>query len=219
MSFDRFFTTISQTAANSSFAGIFGTTAATISLSANLNALSSEGAAIISWVRYRIGEPRVVANLDNLQIFSAFEEANIEYSAAVNQFQAKNYLSSILGLNRDFTTSDYSGRYPHNVLDNLMRLANPFAFEAGAGGVQNNRRAYVTVTTTGMDYNLLNDFTDNASGSSLSAYITSISASRIDVRKMWHGPPAAMYKYYDPFSSPNVLSRDFNYESYKRYKE
>ena len=64
--FDNYFTTLSQTAVNSDYRGIFATSGSTVSLSANLSSLSAEGADIVKWVRYRMGEPKIVAEIDNV---------------------------------------------------------------------------------------------------------------------------------------------------------
>ena len=85
MAFDNFFSTLSQTAVDSDYRGIFSTSASTVSLSANLSSLSAEGSDIVKFVRYRMGEPKVVCELDNLQIFAAFEESTIEYSSMINK--------------------------------------------------------------------------------------------------------------------------------------
>ena len=138
--FDNYFTTLSQTAVNSDYRGIFATSASTVSLSANLSSLSAEGADIVKWIRYRMGEPKLVAEIDNVQIFSAFEESNIEYGATINRYQATNWLSNIYGLNRDFSTQNLTDKLPHNTLDYLMRLAAPFSSEATVGGFQNERK-------------------------------------------------------------------------------
>ena len=65
MAFDNFFTTLSQTAVNSDYRGIFATSASTVSLSANLSSLSAEGADIVICDSIFIGrtEPdRLVSN-------------------------------------------------------------------------------------------------------------------------------------------------------------
>ena len=214
MAFDNFFTTVSQPATNADYQGIFATSTSSVSLSANLSSLSAEGADIVTWVRYRMGEPKVVCELDNLQIFSAFEESNIEYSALINKSFATNWLSNLYGLNRYFSTQNLTDKLPHQTLDYLNRLASPYGSEANAGGLQNQRKAYVTFDTNTQDKNLLTDFVDYATGSSVSDYITTLSASNIQVRSVYHGQPASIYRYYDPFSSVNVLAQDFQYESY-----
>ena len=212
--FDNYFTTLSQTAVNSDYRGIFATSASTVSLSANLSSLSAEGADIVKWIRYRMGEPKIVAEIDNVQIFAAFEESNIEYGATINRHQATNWLSNIYGLNRDFSTQNLTDKLPHNTLDYLMRLANPFASEANVGGMQNERRAYCSFASTDQEKNLLTDFTDVSADTTVLAYITTLSAANIQVRRVYHAPPATIYRYYDPYSSANVLSQEMDYESY-----
>ena len=214
MAFDNFFTTLSQTAVNSDYRGVFATSASTVSLSANLSSLSAEGADIVKWIRYRMGEPKIVAEIDNVQIFSAFEESNIEYGATINRYQATNWLSNIYGLNRDFSSQNLTDKLPHNTLDYLMRLAAPFASEANVGGYQNERRAYCSFASTDQEKNLLTDFTDVSADTSVLSYITTLSAANIQVRRVYHGPPATVYRYYDPYSSANVLSQEMNYESF-----
>ena len=214
MAFDNFFTTLSQTAVNSDYRGIFATSASTVSLSANLSSLSAEGADIVKWIRYRMGEPKLVAEIDNVQIFSAFEESNIEYGATINRYQSTNWLSNIYGLNRDFSTQNLTDKLPHNTLDYLMRLAAPFASEANVGGYQNERRAYCSFASTDQEKNLLTDFTDVSANTSVLSYITTLSAANIQVRRVYHAPPASVYRFYDPYSSANVLSQEMNYESF-----
>ena len=158
--------------------------------------------------------PKLVAEIDNVQIFSAFEESNIEYGATINRFQSTNWLSNIYGLNRDFSTQNLTDKLPHNTLDYLMRLAAPFASEANVGGYQNERRAYCSFASTDQEKNLLTDFTDVSADTSVLSYITSLSAANIQVRRVYHGPPASIYRYYDPYSSANVLSQEMNYESF-----
>jgi hypothetical protein len=214
MAFDNFFTTLSQTAVNSDYRGVFATSASTVSLSANLSSLSAEGADIVKWIRYRMGEPKIVAEIDNVQIFSAFEESNIEYGATINRYQATNWLSNIYGLNRDFSSQNLTDKLPHNTLDYLMRLAAPFASEANVGGYQNERKAYCSFASTDQEKNLLTDFTDLSANTTVLSYITTLSAANIQVRRVYHAAPASVYRYYDPYSSANVLAQEMDYESY-----
>jgi len=214
LAFANFFTTISQTATNADYQGIFATSASTVSLSSNLSSLSAEGADIVKWVRYRMGEPKVVCELENLQIFSAFEEANIEYSAIINKSFATNWLSNLYGLNRDFSTQNLTDKLPHQTLDYLNRLAAPYGSEANQGGLQNQRKAYTTFDSNTQSKDLLSDFTDNESGSSVNDYITTLSAGNIAVRNVYHSPPTSIYRYYDPYSSANVMAAEFQAESY-----
>tara|TARA_Y100000310_G_C20665839_1_gene807413 strand:+ start:936 stop:2165 length:1230 start_codon:yes stop_codon:yes gene_type:complete len=214
MAFDNFFSTLTTSAADTDYTGIFGTTAQTVSLSANLNSLSAEGSEIVKWVRYRLGEPKLPVELDNNQIFAAFEEANIEFGAQINKSQASNWLSSFYGLNRDFSTENLTNKLPHHTLDFLIRMANPYASEAGLGGIQNQRKAYCSINTTDTDYSILNDFTDASTETTLSAYVTTIGVGTVQIKNVLHQEPSTLYRFYDPYSSANLLSQEFKYESF-----
>ena len=214
MAFDKFFTGLSQPAVDTDFSGVFGTDSQEFSLSADLTSLSAESTEIVKWVRYRLGEPKIPVELDNNQIFAAFEESNIEYGAIVNKAQAANWLSTLYGLNGDFDTQNLTNKLPYPTLDYLMRLANPYASEAGVGGVQNQRMAKIVIQPNTTDYNLLTDFVDKETNDTVENYITSIGAGNIEVRNVLHHEPSSIYRYFDPFSSANLMSQEFGYESY-----
>lgn len=214
MAFNNFFRTISQTAVDADYRGIFATSASTVTLSADLSSLSAEGADIVKWVRFRMGEPKIVCELENSQIFATFEEACIEYGATINKSFATNWLSNLYGLNRDFSTQNMTNKLPHQTLDYLNRLASPYGAEANAGGLVNQRKAYATYDSDDQDKNLLTEFVDYETSSSVEDYITTVSAGQIQVRTVYHGQPSTVYRYYDPYSSVNVLSQEFQYESF-----
>ena len=214
MAFDNFFTELTSPAVDTDFSGIFGTDAQEFSLSADLRSLSAESTEIVKWVRYRLGEPKLPVELDNNQIFAAFEESNIEYGSVINKQQAANWLSSLYGLNGDFSTQNLTNKLPHPTLDFLMRMANPYATEAGVGGVVNQRKAKVTIEVGKTDYSLLKDFVDEESNTSIETYLNTINVGNIDVRNVMHHEPSSIYRYFDPYSNANLMSAEFGYESY-----
>lgn len=214
MAFDRFFTGLTQPAVDTDFSGVFGTESQEFSLSADLRSLSAEGTEIVSWIRYRLGEPKIPVELDNNQIFAAFEESNIEYGAIINKQQAANWLSTLYGLNGNFDTQNLTNKLPYPTLDYLMRLANPYASEAGVGGVQNQRMAKVTIDGVSTDYNLLTDFTDKETNDTVENYVKSVGGGKIEVRNVLHHEPSSIYRYFDPYSSANLMTQEFGYESY-----
>jgi len=214
LAFENFFETLSQPAVDTDYRGVFATGTSTVSLSADLTTLSADASEIVKFVRYRMGEPKVVCELDNAQIFSSFEEATIEYGAMVNNYFSLNWLSNLYGLNRDFSTQNLTDKLPYQTLDYLNRLGAGYASEANVGGVQNHRKAYAVYNSNDQDKNLLTDFVDYETGQPIVDYITPLSASNISVRTVYHGQPASVYRYYDPYSEINVLSQEFQNESF-----
>lgn len=214
MAFENFFTSVSQPAVDQDYRGVFATAASTVSLSADLTTLSADASEIVKFVRYRMGEPKVICELDNAQIFAAFEESTIEYGAMINNYFAMNWLSNLYGLNRDFSTQNLTDKLPHQTLDYLNRLGAGYASEANVGGYQNHRKAYALYNSNDQDKNLLTDFVDYETGQPIVDYITPLSAANISVRTVYHGQPASVYRYYDPYSSVNILSQEFQSESF-----
>ncbi|MDA0777803.1 MAG: hypothetical protein O3C19_01910, partial [Bacteroidetes bacterium] len=203
---------LTTSAAPADYSGVFGIDNG-LSLTADLSSLSAEATGIVKYVRHSFGEPKIPVELDNKQIFTMFENANIEYAATINKYEATNRMTNILGLSRS-AGNDLTNKLPHQTLDYLMRLANPFATEAGVGGVQNFRKAYVTVTNARTDYDMLNDFIDYDTELPVSAYVNSVNGAKISLRKVWHNNPSSINRYYDPFASNNFMAQEFQYESY-----
>ena len=91
MAFERFFTELSQTADAISFvqtSDLLGEPNGSASAEKgfqNLQSLSAEAGQLVTYVRRKLGEPVLTVELDNSQIFTCFEEANIEYSAIINK--------------------------------------------------------------------------------------------------------------------------------------
>ena len=223
MAFNRFFSTdISQTASNESYTGIFESVGSTTSLPGFtlLDSLSSEGAEIVKWVRYKLGEPVLTVELDNKQVFAAFEESNIKYSSVINTYQIRNWMTNLYGLNKNFDSNDLTNKLPFNSFNFLMRQVENVASQSTGqiGGSQNVRKAYVTTSAAQQDYNILDDFIDNQSGSSIRQYLYSVSGTTntldINIKNIFHFSPITLYRFYDPYSSVNLLSQDFKFESF-----
>ena len=225
MAFENFFNELTSSTTPEEFisasGNIFGNydytnneTTIDLPLYENLTSLSAEAPFIVKFVRHSLGEPKIPVELDNVQIFTLFESSNIEYSSTINKYNAMNRLGNVLGLSRDYTTQDLTNKLPHQTLDYMMRLANPVATEAGVGGVQEFRRAYATITGSTQDYDMMTDFIDDQSGLSISDYLATTPYTTMTLRKVWHSEPGAINRYYDPFSSTNMLDQDFGYESY-----
>ncbi len=220
MSFNRFFSgTISSSANDSDFVSLF--TNSNLPGQVNLMSLSAETSEMVKWIRYKCGEPILICELDNLQIFGAFEEANMKYSSIVNTYQVRNWMSNMYGLSKDFTLNDLTNKLPFNTYNFLKRQTQGIAPESQlyVGGAGNLRKAYTLLNTTTQDYNLLDDFKDAKSGLTIRGYLSSISGSsnsyNINLKSVFHYSPITLYRFYDPYSSVNLLSQEFSFESFQ----
>ncbi|MDP6584852.1 MAG: hypothetical protein QF535_09360, partial [Anaerolineales bacterium] len=118
MAFERFFTDISQTANSESFVNtkeLFGDPTGSVSAEPgfqNLQSLSAEAGQLVTYVRRKLGEPILTVELDNSQIFTCFEESNIEYSAKVNHQYIRNHLAQIVGQDKGMDTNNMTNKLP-----------------------------------------------------------------------------------------------------------
>lgn len=222
MSFKRLFSTeLTQPASATDFSPNFGD----VSLSATLpgvistGALSAEAPAIVKYVRYKIGEPVLTVHMDNRQIFVAFEEANLKYSSIVNTYQARSWMIQYYGLENNFSTTDFTGKMPAPFANLIKTMSENLAWEIGPpiGGNSLNeiKKAYINLTPGVQDYDLYNDIIDNSLTIALSAAMTgSTGLQSIELKNVYHYPASTLYRFYDPYSSVNMLSQEFNFESF-----
>jgi len=223
MSFKRLFSTeLSQTASPSDFTVNFGDSSNTaLSGIVSLGALSAEAPQIVKYVRYKLGEPVLTVHCDNRQIFLAFEDANLKYSSIVNTYQARSWMIQYYGLEKDFSTNDLTGKLPAPFSNFVKRLTENVAWEmnppVGGNILGNVRKAYINLIGGQQDYDIYNDIIDNTTATSITASLTAIgmtNSSKIDLKTIYHYPSVTLYRFYDPYSSINLLSQEFNFESF-----
>jgi len=219
MAFERFFTDLSQTANAESFtstSGLYGDPDGSASALAgfqNLQSLSAEAEQTVTFIRRKLGEPILTVELDNSQIFTCLEEANIEYSSAVNQQQIRNWLAQIIGGDKSFDSNDITSKLPYGNLELTKRLARAYSEEIGLAGRKKLRKGYITLTSA-QDYDLYDTMVDVETGQSLSAMTTGSTTHYIHITKVWHQQPVSLYRFFDPYSSVNILSQEFSFESF-----
>jgi hypothetical protein len=223
MGFTRLFSTeLSQPASASDFTVNFGDSSNTaLPGIISTAALSAEAPQIVKYVRYKMGEPVLSVHCDNRQIFLAFEDANLKYSSIVNTYQARSWMIQYYGLEKDFNSNDLTGKLPAPFSNFLKRLSENISWEmnppVGGNILGNIRKSYVNLVPGQQDYDVYNDLIDNSTGSSITASLSSIgmnNSSKIDLKTIYHFPSVTLYRFYDPYSSINLLSQEFNFESF-----
>jgi hypothetical protein len=125
------------------------------------------------------------------------------------------------GLEKDFSANDLTGKLPAPFSNFLKRLTENIAWEmnppVGGNILDNIRKSYINLVPGQQDYDVYNDIIDNTTGSSITASLTSIgmnNSSKIDLKTIYHYPSVTLYRFYDPYSSINLLSQEFNFESF-----
>ena len=172
----------------------------------------SEADKMVTFVKRKLGDDILSVELTKKQIWACFEESFFQYGQIVNEYQARSQLATFLGT----STGSMSGseqRYPHETLQFLERMAEPYAAEASVGGSYNSVSGSIQLIKGQQDYDIyssLKDADDNLLySSSLNTY-----NSKMKIQEVFHFNPQAAYRFFDSTSAINYLNNEFSFESF-----
>lgn len=143
--------------------------------------------AIAKWAAIKLGFPIVSVELQEINFYSAFEEAVNEYGAQLNTFQARDQLLNLSGQ----ATGSYnlSQKYISPTLKGIFKLASAYGTEVGAGGTQKYYTGSINLIPKKQVYDLSRD-TIIETGS--------FATDEFTIRKIFHEPPPAVSRIMDP---------------------
>lgn len=174
---------------------------------------NAEGPRLANWVARRLGYPITDVELQDLQIYAAFEEAVTEYGAQVHQF---NIRQNMLKTQGSSTGSSLNGTSINSGdVSTIIELAQDYGSEAGVGGTVEYKKGYVETKAGQQVYDLLNYTSSSLSGS---ASTFKHNQSNIEIKEVYHDFGPASVRYYDPYSMTGMgyrnLIDDFGFGEY-----
>ena len=181
----------------------------------------------VAYTYLKLGGSVLDIELAKEQVFSAYQEAVLEYSYLLNIHQAKNSLGDLLGsktgsFNEEGQLQDTTDlknvalKFPSFKFDYARRVAHGYATEAGFGGVVPIYSASFTTTDGKQDYDLQEIVSSSAvnSNNSLSPYYNKVGDSRIKVTKVYYKTPQAMWRFYGYYGGLNTVGDLASYGQY-----
>ena len=168
----------------------------------------TEADQMVVFVKRKMGDDVLSVELTKKQIFANMEEASLEYSSILNQYQAKSQLVNFLG----YSTGSMSGsqeRYVRDNLEYLTRFAEPYAMEAGIGGSYNSVSGSIQLEGNRQDYDMYTELKD-ADGTA----IFDNTRGKLKIAEVFHFNPQAAYRFFDTTSAINYLNNEFSFESF-----
>ena len=166
---------------------------------------------IVPFVKRKLGDDILSVELTKKQIWACFEEAVMEYGSLVNEYQTKSQLSNLMGIS---TGSNIEGKYAHETLDFVLRLAEPYAQEAGIGGSYNTMSGSITLVDGQQDYDMYDQLKDENGNLIFSSSLNGGGAGRMKILEVFHFSPQAAYRFFDTTSAINYLNNEFSFESF-----
>jgi len=157
-------------------------------------------------------------------IYSAYEEATLEYSYILNVHQSKNILHSSLGATTGTFDSDgqrtdlLSGsnvelKYPKFKFTYARKAMENTVHEAGLGGTLPIYSASIMLTSSVQDYDLQTIVSSSANDAA-SSFFNKIGNKRITIRRVYYKTPHAMWRFYGYYGGLNSVGNLSTYGMY-----
>ncbi len=169
----------------------------------NDTVFQSEADSFAVFAANHVGYPIMDVELLDINFYTAFETAVIEYSNQVNQNNIVNNLINTLGVDTgsSFLTGDgFTGALVGGNLGYITKLSKTYGTEADSGGNVKWHTASIDVLDGQQTYSIR-----KAVSASLGVDITNNNG--IEIRKVLHNTPPAIVRYFDPFVGTGLGSQ------------
>lgn len=136
-----------------------------------------------------LGYPIIDIELTDVNFYTNFEAAVLEYGAQVNQFNIRNNMFTLQGMPVNNNPNISGINVKGSGLPYIVELAKGYGSEIGVGGSVEIKKHSIDLVYRQQTYDLQELF-----GNQLE------SGSRIEVRRVFHEMPPAIARVYDPYS-------------------
>ena len=146
-------------------------------------------------------------------VYTAYEEAVLEYSYMINAHQSKNVLMSVLGyttgtFDQDgtiVTGTDISLKFPSHGHESSNRIASTYSSEGNVGGDKTLHSASIELSHTVQDYDL--DAHINMEG---------YGERKAIIKQVYYKTPASMWRFFGFYGNFSMVG---NMNSYGQYAD
>jgi len=188
----------------------------------------------VAYTYKKLGGDVLDIELAEGSVYSAYEEAVLEYSYLVNLHQSKNVLSDLLGgatgsFDQDgqmtsgpgpsSTTDSLSGsnislRYPRFDYGFMRRVSERSVTEIGLGGTVPIYSASFTRIVGQQDYDLQTVISGASALSSSFPFFGQVEDKRVIIQKVFFKTPRAMWRFYGYYGGFSVVGNMRTYGQY-----
>ena len=179
----------------------------------------------VSYTFKKLGGDVLDIELDEKNVYAAYEEAVLEYSYIVNIHQAKNILHSSMGATTG--TFDHDGqrtdslsgsqvelKYPKFMLGYAKKVMDTSITETGQGGSIPIYSASVDTVPDAQDYDLQERISSSAATDTDAPYYNKVGNKRVTIRRVYFKTPHAMWRFYGYYGGLNAVGNLATYGMY-----
>lgn len=151
-----------------------------------------------------LGYPIMDVELVDINFYTAYESAVIEYSNQVNQVNIANNLINTLGVQTGssfLSSNGFTGAVIGSSLSYVTKLSKAYGIEADSGGTVKWYSASLELVDHQQTYSI-------REAVSKSLGITVSNTSSIEIKRVLHNPPPALVRFFDPFVGTGLGSQN-----------
>lgn len=149
---------------------------------------------IAKWIAQRLGYPISEIELQDIHLYTCFEEAINEYGAQLNAYNIRDNMLNLYGAS---TGSNLTGQTVSPNMGGIIQLAQEYGVEAGTNGNVTWYTGSITLTAGQQIY----DLTDP---SIVTLESGTPGTDAIEIKRIFHDPPPALARFFDPFIGSGV---------------
>lgn len=173
----------------------------------NDSEFQEDAEAVAKWAALRLGFPVMDVELNEVNFYSAFEEAVNEYGAQLNYYQARDQLLNLQG--QPTGSVNLAQKFIPQTLRGIFKLAKAYGTEVGSGGTQTYYTGSIDLIANKQVYDLTRDAIIETG---------SFATDQFVIRKIYHENTPALTRLLDPtlgagFGSQEMMSQ-FGWSSY-----
>lgn len=189
------------------------------------------GAALqVAYVYKKLGGDVVDIELTPANVYSAYEEAVLEYSYIINLHQSQNVMSDFLGMTTG--TFDHKGeiktgpsnvnlKYPRFQFAYSRRIGDAVATAAGFGGTTPIYSGSFKTVKGQQDYDLQTILSSSSATGTNDAggavpFEGKVGNKRVIITKVYYKSPRAMWRFYGYYGGVNVVG---NFGTYGQFSD
>jgi len=140
---------------------------------------------VAKFVTQRLGYPITDIELQDINLYTAFEEAVTTYGNELFSYKLRDNYLSLEGLT---TGSSLNNSIVTPNMSSIIKLSNQYASEAGVGGNITYYSGSIHLTSSLQDY----DLTEWAVSQSITG--------GIEIKKLYHQPTPSIVRYFNPYA-------------------
>ena len=184
----------------------------------------------VAYTYKKLGGDVLDIELTEANVYTAYEEATLEYSYIVNIHQGKNVLHNVLGdttgsfdhhgnilagaLSSSLSGTHVNLKYPRFDFSYSKRISRAVSTEVNLGGTIPVYSASFNTTTNVQDYDLAQIIQSSSVGDSTQGYFNKVGDNRITIRKVYYKTPHSMWRFYGYYGGLNTVGNLSTYGMY-----